>query len=293
MKSSLLDLFERETVVIAQRFPTLRNQLGRAFERGEAARVLPGVFALAEMAGRLDVRALAVCRRFPGAVLLAETAAVLTYAPTRDHPRLVHVAQKSVRQQGFVLERREIPEPFVGTAAGLRFTLPAWTALDLALTHGSGAIDEALREGVKLDDLEMALTHHSPRRGTARLRGWLVEASERPWSPAERQGHQALRDAGITGWRGNVAVRLPNRLAYVDVGFEDITLGIEIDGYEHHGTRRAFVGDRMRDAELGTLGWQIHRLPASLVLDEPALFVELVAQLVARRKALLDAIGGR
>lgn len=288
-----MNLFALETVVMTRQVPHLRDQLLRGAEAGELRRVLPGVYVLADMAERFDVRALAACRRFPSAVLCGETAALLTYAPTRPQPAVVDVAHKGAPHKGFRFSRQDVPPEYVGTAGGLRFTLPPWTVLELALAQGPGAIDEALRLGVKLDHLAASLRDHAPRRGTSRLRGWLDDSREHPWSPAERQGHLALREAGITGWRGNLEVRTPTRRAFLDVGFEHLLLGIEIDGYEHHSSQRAHVMDKLRDADLAALGWQIQRLPASLVMDAPTHFAELVSRIVAQREALFNWTSGR
>ncbi|MFP5416846.1 MAG: hypothetical protein ACLGHZ_08205 [Actinomycetes bacterium] len=117
---------------------------------------------------------------------------------------------------------------------------------------------------------------------------------------ASTLGH---RRSGKATWRSerrgspaggaNLEVRTPTRRAFLDVGFEHLLLGIEIDGYEHHSSQRAHVMDKLRDADLAALGWQIQRLPASLVMDAPTHFAELVSRIVAQREALFNWTSGR
>lgn len=292
MHKTLIALLERETVVVAREFPSLQGCLARAARTGWVTRVLPGTFALPEVASLFEVRALAVCRRYREAVLLGASAAKLTYAAERAVPSEIHASGRGVGQMGFRFERRAVPEEFLGSAAGVRFTLPAWTALDLALETGPSAIDEALRLGVKLDHLSAALTHRASHRGTTRLRHWLHDSREQPWSPAERAGHLALTEGGVTGWHGNYPVRVPTRLAYLDIGLPHLRLGFEIDGYEHHSTKTAFTVDRIRDAELGAENWYVVRFPASLVLTAPGRFVELVRAIIRHRAGLLGISEG-
>ena len=44
--------------------------------------------------------------------------------------------------------------------------------------------------------------------------------------------------------------------------WRDARLIVEIDGYEHHGTRKTFEGDRRKDATLATRGWLTLRFTA-------------------------------
>lgn len=103
--------------------------------------------------------------------------------------------------------------------------------------------------------MEAALADRAGRRGNAALRTWLSESRDRPFSFAERTAHTALRAAGLTGWHGNVPLRLPGRDVVLDIAFERARLAVEVDGYTFHSSAKAFTHDRLRDADLVAAGW--------------------------------------
>ena len=87
----------------------------------------------------------------------------------------------------------------------------------------------------------------------------------------------------MTGWRGNVRLRLPGREVVLDIAFERERLAVEVDGYTFHSSAKAFIHDRLRDADLVAAGWLVLRLPATLAIDEPERFVHLVRRALAQR----------
>lgn len=54
-----------------------------------------------------------------------------------------------------------------------------------------------------------------------------------------------------------------------DFAWPELKLIVETDGWETHGTRRAFVGDRRRDRRLALEGWQVHRFTWYEIEHEP------------------------
>jgi very-short-patch-repair endonuclease len=56
----------------------------------------------------------------------------------------------------------------------------------------------------------------------------------------------------------------------VDFLWPEHALVVELDGYEAHGTRSAFEGDRARDAQLTALGFRVVRLTWRQLKNEPA-----------------------
>ena len=57
-------------------------------------------------------------------------------------------------------------------------------------------------------------------------------------------------------------------------------LVVEVDGGHHEGRRRA---DARRDRALGGLGYRVLRLPAALVMREPATAVQRIVEALAHR----------
>ena len=59
-------------------------------------------------------------------------------------------------------------------------------------------------------------------------------------------------------------VHTPNRSYELDFALVEHRIDIEVDGWAHHGSRRAFEADRERDAELVAAGWHrpaVHLAP--------------------------------
>ncbi|QIK71961.1 DUF559 domain-containing protein [Propioniciclava coleopterorum] len=285
MKPDLRLLFDSDVIVTRRDHPQWANQLTHGSRVGEIVALLPGVYCRASVAAEIPVRLLAVIRADPNSVLTHGAAALAGYDPHRPCPSPI-VAAAPHRASKWPLahfERRRIPAEWTHRFRGLRFTHPAWTALDLAATEGPRAIDEALRLGVPLDAMEAALAARPGRRGNLQVRDWLAESRDRPFSFAERAAHLALRDAGVEGWRGNLRLRLSGRDVILDIAFEAERLAVEIDGFAFHSSAKAFNHDRLRDADLMAAGWAVLRLPASLVLDEPDRFVRLVRRALSHR----------
>ena len=115
--------------------------------------------------------------------------------------------------------------------AGLRCTAPALTALDLIDYFGGEAIDVLLRgRQATLLHLHEALAATTYRRSNEQRRQIVLESRENPWSPPERLAHRLLRDAGITGWVGNLRVVVRGHAYSVDIGFPEINLAVESTG---------------------------------------------------------------
>jgi very-short-patch-repair endonuclease len=56
----------------------------------------------------------------------------------------------------------------------------------------------------------------------------------------------------------------------IDFAYPDVLLAIEVDGYDPHGTRKAFDTDRARQNRLVLLGWTMLRFTWPQVVREPA-----------------------
>ena len=112
----------------------------------------------------------------------------------------------------------------------------------------------------------------------------LLDSREEPWSEAEREGHRLLRGAGVTGWHGNVPVICGESLYFVDIGFEALKLGIEIDGREVHKAenREQFNHDRRKWTCLVNSGWTLLHFAADHVFGEADFYVDSVQSALMR-----------
>lgn len=106
---------------------------------------------------------------------------------------------------------------------------------------------------------------------------WPVIGQPHPLSPAEQVLAGALAgDAELSArfaWNQVVLTRQQTR-PIVDLLWRTGRLIVEIDGFAHHGSRRAFEQDRQRDWELMVSGYRVLRLAASEVLADPARSLE-------------------
>ncbi|MDG3007611.1 endonuclease domain-containing protein [Paludisphaera mucosa] len=95
------------------------------------------------------------------------------------------------------------------------------------------------------------------------------------------------RDAELAGlFRFNVRVETTRGSRFlVDLLWEAGKVVVEVDGYYFHSDLRAFSSDRSRDYELAISGYLVLRLPEGEVVDDVALAVEKVRDVVMSRRA--------
>jgi len=67
----------------------------------------------------------------------------------------------------------------------------------------------------------------------------------------------------------------------VDFSWQRQRLIVETDGWQSHGTRRAFERDRLRDAELTAAGWRVVRITWRRIEDEPEAVAAQLKRLLA------------
>lgn len=89
-----------------------------------------------------------------------------------------------------------------------------------------------------------------------------------------------LVKSGDLAWElGNV---VPGRKFSLDIGFKDLKVGLEMDGWEWHGKNiKNFKRDRRKDRLLLLSGWRVLRFFASEINDEIEEVLEVIEQ--ARR----------
>ena len=279
------ELLALDQVILAREHPRLENALVRAASAGRLVRPLPGVFADPGNADQLQTKVAAVSRWDPNAVIRGRAAAALTYWPELEVPT-VEVASptRHTAQAGFAFERRRIPAELVQQRGPFAFTTPPLTAIELATLDDTDPIDRALRQKVAdLASLQYALEQTRKRRGNTERWRVLLDSRAEPWSRAERLAHRLYRDAGITGWVGNLKLWVPQLWAtfYLDVAFERQRLACEIDGREFHDTDDAFETDRERQNVIALCGWTVLRFTWKMLTEQPDHVVWVTRQALA------------
>ncbi|BBY33120.1 hypothetical protein BST33_15880 [Mycolicibacter minnesotensis] len=145
---------------------------------------------------------------------------------------------------------------------GMRVTTPERTALDLACRYPSAraiaAIDALARATrLELEDVEALAARYPGRRGIQRARKTLKLVDAGAESPRETWLRLLLLRAGFPPpqtqlpvfdtWRQLVAV--------LDMGWEDIKLGLDYEGDHHRTSRSQFTRDIRRHETVTGLGW--------------------------------------
>jgi hypothetical protein len=110
----------------------------------------------------------------------------------------VAASTRLASRPGYTFSRRHIPAELVIEPAGLRYTAPALTAIDLATFECADAIDIALRtRAATLGGMYQALRLTPNRTGNQERLRLLIDSRNEPWSAAERLAHRILRGARI------------------------------------------------------------------------------------------------
>jgi very-short-patch-repair endonuclease len=236
-----------------------------ALAAGTIRRVAKGVYALPEAPPALTAA------RSQGGVVSHLSAAQHWQMQLITVPSLPHVTvppRRARRRAGLpcVLHWAEVP-------AIDDVTTPVRTVLDCARTlplHEALAVtDSALRLGlVDQDELanEAARLAGPHRRRIQRVVGL---ADRRAESVLESALRAILIDAGIGGFEPQVAVRDTEFSARLDLGHRRRRIGLEAEGFEHHGSRTALVKDCRRQVNLSVRGWLVLRFSWEDVMYDP------------------------
>jgi very-short-patch-repair endonuclease len=183
-------------------------------------------------------------------------------------------------RRAIVVHRSPLSEAEQTIRHGIPVTIPARTLLDLAAVVSARQLERAMDEAAYLRLDLTGLASRRGRRGGAAIARVLAE-------------HRA----GTTRTRTNMEERilalcdrlgLPRPLCNlevegytVDFVWPQARLIVETDGWQAHGTRKAFEADRRRDAHLMAAGWRPLRVTWRRLTDEPAAVAEQLRRLLA------------
>lgn len=266
-----------------------KSAIGRAAATKRLHRIHRGVYAVGHKRLSGHGRCLAAvlgCGR--GAMLSHSSAAWLWgLVPTCSLPVEVSVPRRGHRRSSIRVHHA----PALGDEDRvLREHIPVTsmsrTLLDLAASVPSRQLERAIERSEQLKlfdlrDIDSLLARTVGHPGTGRLRRALNLYREPAVtrSPLERRFLALVREAGLPIPSVNVFVA-----GYeLDMYWEREHFAVELDGYEHHGTRGAFERDRVRQEELKLAGIEMIRLTARRLAQEPTLVMERLATLLERR----------
>lgn len=156
---------------------------------------------------------------------------------------------------------------------GVAVTSPARTAFDIGRRTVSRlqAVQrlDALMNAtdVKVSDVDAVTAEHPGVRGLIRLRRVLPLVDGGAESPQETRTRLALIDAGLPKPRTQIKLfdEYGDFVARIDMGYEDLRVGIEYDGPQHWTDPSQRARDIDRNVGLADLGWTIIRVSSELL----------------------------
>ncbi len=243
---------------------------------------------LASSSPKVWLRAQAAALTWPDAVVCLGTAALLHQLPVPDDGS-AHVVVERHRDSGRGLVVHEYP---LNPGDVVRAGLARVTTIQRTLVDCIGRLDHhqaehlltwaGTRELIDSDTLALAVERRHGAWGNAQRRRAVASLAEGAYNPAERRLHRILRGAGITGWRGDQRIDLPDGgVARADVLFHRQRLVLEVDGRAAHGVA-AFQADRTRQNSLVGAGYSVLRFTWSDLVDRPNQVAHQVRAMLAR-----------
>ena len=241
------------------------DAIQRRIALGRLRPVHRGVYAVGHDAlGARGRRIAALLACGEGAVLSHGTAADELDIRRSSSPRIhVSIPDRSGRRRpGIVIHRpRRLPAHEVTRHDGLAVTTVARTLLDLADVLTLGALRKAIeraddRNLLDVQAVSVVIAEHPGRRIRKLGRALALADFAEKRSPLESDFLALCKRFGLPRPEVNVMVAGHE----VDFFFPDARLVVETDGWETHGTKRAFKDDRRRDVAIAKAGLQHVRL---------------------------------
>jgi very-short-patch-repair endonuclease len=180
---------------------------------------------------------------------------------------------------------RRIDPPDVRVHQGLPVVSPARALIEIAELVSPRLLARAFEQSevhklVRRPELEETLDRFPGHGGPPLVRQLL--ASQSPGaltrSEAEQRFLELIRQADLPQPESNV----PLHGYEVDFLWRDLHLVVEIDGFQFHGTRRAFERDRHKDARLAAAGFIVLRFTWTELTQHAYAVVATVAQTLVR-----------
>ena len=242
------------------------GRLTRGHLRWNYAAIHPDVYVNKLSERTLEVNIGAASLWVPDGIIAGRAAAALHGVSWIDADTPVEVIGRSRRPRPGVIVREErIACDEYTVAAGMCVSTPVRTALDLArhlpriraVTHLDAL---ASATGIEPAAVLTLARRYPGARGIRRARAILPLLDAGAQSPRESWLRMVLVDAGLPRPQTQIRVSDGYQTAFIDMGWEQLRVGVEYDGDHHRSDRPQFVKDIGRYEMLSGLGWQIVRV---------------------------------
>jgi len=196
---------------------------------------------------------------------------------------LIHRHHKTAA--GLRVHRDVLMDNEIAHVQGLAVTSPARTAFDLVRWLPQAPAVERIdalmaATGVMTSEIEAVMTVHKGVRGLARLADTLSLVDGGSESPQETRTRLLLVRSGLP--RPQTQIQAFNRygdfIARIDMGWEDLKVGVEFDGAQHWLDARQRSRDIDRASELAAEGWVIVRVSADMLRHRAGTVVARVGE---------------
>ncbi len=246
-----------------------RNEIGQRLEVQRLRRLHQGVYAVGHRVLRVEGHWMAAVLACGEGSALSHQTAPAVWDLRRVGSGVIHVTVPGdsgrKRRPGIKLHRSAtLTARDVTTVRGLPVTTVARTIIDLSRTLSRDDLEELVH---RADDRGLVDFTDLRAARSASLRAVLRAFDPAPTRSAlERRFLKLCREHGIR--RPEVNAFIEGYL--VDFVWRDRRLIVEVDGYEHHRSRRKFESDRERDVVLAMKGWGVRRFTWRQVTDRDA-----------------------
>lgn len=268
------------------------RQVDRLVASREWLVALPGVYRLHASVPLPETALFAASLWLGPAMLLADEGAAWWWGVLPEPPTSwVFVGRTRRRsRQAVRLVQAHVDAADRWRHRGLAVLSRPWAVLRAAAERersqpGSGiaVIDRAKQlRLVRQADLQQSFDRHPGCWGSGTMRRLLERTGDGAHSELERLAVSLLRQAGITGFRPNLTVRLRDgSRAEIDIAFPERRLAIELDGFAFHSSAQAFRSDVRRGNRLLADGWTVRRFTWDDLLGDPDGFITSVLELLA------------
>ncbi|NRQ40805.1 hypothetical protein HII36_54725 [Nonomuraea sp. NN258] len=231
------------------------------------------------------VRTRRVTQAIPQAVACRQTAAHIwglrALTDYEDDWPIELAAPTHLPMPGCITYLTQLAEEDITEHQGIRLTTMERTALDCARwlprPEAVAALDQFARKGVDMEAL-----WHRPFNSW-RLRDTLSLTDPGAASPRESWLRVILVDGGLPRPTTQIRVPLSDRVAYLDLGWEEFRLAVEYDGQEFHTSPLHQQHDADRRDELRRRGWRVIAVRRDVIPGKAADLLEHVANALIER----------
>lgn len=254
-------------------------------------RLTAGVYADPGIAHDHQLYCRGVALTLPSGAAIGGRSAAAWYGAShaRVHDPVTVVRAPGVRwggRRGTVVHRTDLSIDDVDEIEGVPVTTALRTAWDTAVlertTDAVAAIDAMLRAGaLTLHDLVALVEASAARWGVARVREVVELVDDRAESPPESWVRVLLCGAGLHPVPQCAVFDGDRFVGRVDLGFEEVRVAVEYEGYYHFDPEQA-ARDAARLAALEAAGWVVIRVYAHDLRDIDAVVQRIRRVLIER-----------